>query len=244
MTLRAHTTHRGLHVNRRPMTFLSLFAGIGGFDLALTRLGMRCVGQVEIDPVCRSILTRHFPEVARHDDVRTTIAWWHTHPQPAVDLICAAGPARTSPKPAAAPGSPACARDCSSHSPASLAPYLHAGFCWRTSPDSSAPTRAKTSRRPSPRWMNSGTAFRGACLTRATSESPNAAEECCLSAVVEPCAPSKYCLSPRAARGILRRAARRRRPLPPPLRQALEQLAAHDHPDADATTPTLPSPQP
>src|SRR6266540_4358164 len=77
---------------RSPMTFLSLFAGIGGFDLALTRLGMRCVGQVEIHPVCRSILARHFPEVARHDDVRTTIAWWHTLARPAVDLICAGWP--------------------------------------------------------------------------------------------------------------------------------------------------------
>lgn len=92
MTLRAHTTPRRVRVEHGPMTFLSLFAGIGGFDLALTRLGMRCVGQVEIDPVCRSILARHFPEVARHDDVRTTIAWWHTHPRPAVDLICAGWP--------------------------------------------------------------------------------------------------------------------------------------------------------
>jgi len=74
------------------MTFLSLFAGIGGFDLALERAGMRCVGQVEINPVCRSILARHFPEVARHDDVRTTIAWWHAQPRPAVDLVCAGWP--------------------------------------------------------------------------------------------------------------------------------------------------------
>jgi site-specific DNA-cytosine methylase len=74
------------------MTFLSLFAGIGGFDLALGRAGMRCVGQVEIDPVCRSILARHFPEVARHDDVRTAIAWWHAQPRPAVELVCAGWP--------------------------------------------------------------------------------------------------------------------------------------------------------
>jgi DNA (cytosine-5)-methyltransferase 1 len=74
------------------MTFLSLFAGIGGFDLALARVGMRCVGQVEIDPVCRLILARHFPEVARHDDVRTTIAWWYAQPRPPVDLICAGWP--------------------------------------------------------------------------------------------------------------------------------------------------------
>jgi len=77
-----------------PLTFLSLFAGVGGFDLALTRLGMRCCGQVEIDPVCRSILARHFPEVPRHDDVRTTIAWWASTPQPRprLDLVTAGFP--------------------------------------------------------------------------------------------------------------------------------------------------------
>jgi DNA (cytosine-5)-methyltransferase 1 len=74
------------------MTFLSLFAGVGGFDLALVRLSMRCVGQVELDPVCRSVLARHFPEVARHDDIHTTIAWWHTQPRPPVDLVCAGWP--------------------------------------------------------------------------------------------------------------------------------------------------------
>jgi DNA-cytosine methyltransferase len=80
------------YARQRPITFLSLFAGVGGFDLALERVGMRCVSQVEIDPVCRSILARHFPEVARHDDVRTTIAWWHAQPRPAVDLVCAGWP--------------------------------------------------------------------------------------------------------------------------------------------------------
>src|SRR6266542_6866972 len=90
--MRHDTRSRSPQAARSPMTFLSLFAGIGGFDLALTRLGMRCVGQVEIHPVCRSILARHFPEVARHDDVRTTIAWWHTLARPAVDLICAGWP--------------------------------------------------------------------------------------------------------------------------------------------------------
>jgi site-specific DNA-cytosine methylase len=76
----------------RAMTFLSLFAGVGGFDLALDRLGMRCVGQVELDPVCRSVLARHFPEVPRHDDVRTTTAWWAAEPRPRPDLITAGFP--------------------------------------------------------------------------------------------------------------------------------------------------------
>ena len=53
------------------MTFGSLFAGIGGFDLGLERAGMTCRWQVEIDPFCRAVLAKHWPEVPRYDDVRT-----------------------------------------------------------------------------------------------------------------------------------------------------------------------------
>ena len=52
------------------MTFGSLFAGIGGFDLGLERAGMRCLWQVEIDPWCRVVLEKHWPEMRRYADVR------------------------------------------------------------------------------------------------------------------------------------------------------------------------------
>lgn len=53
------------------MRFISLFAGIGGFDVGLETAGMACAGQVEIDPHCQSVLRRHWPDVPRHDDVTT-----------------------------------------------------------------------------------------------------------------------------------------------------------------------------
>lgn len=74
------------------MNVLSLFAGIGGLDLGLERAGMQVVGQVEIDPFCRSVLQRHWPEVPRHDDVRTAVDWWLAQPRPAVDLVAGGFP--------------------------------------------------------------------------------------------------------------------------------------------------------
>lgn len=53
------------------MTFGSLFSGIGGMDLGLERAGMVCKWQVEIDPFCRRVLTKHWPEVPKYEDVRT-----------------------------------------------------------------------------------------------------------------------------------------------------------------------------
>jgi DNA (cytosine-5)-methyltransferase 1 len=52
-------------------TFLSVFTGIGGFDLGLERSGWRCAGQIEVDPFCTRVLTRHWPNVPRWGDVRS-----------------------------------------------------------------------------------------------------------------------------------------------------------------------------
>jgi DNA (cytosine-5)-methyltransferase 1 len=72
------------------LTFGSLFAGIGGFDLGLERAGMVCKWQVESNDYASRVLAKHWPHVERWGDVRTfppsaTNEW-------RVDLICAGVP--------------------------------------------------------------------------------------------------------------------------------------------------------
>ncbi len=52
------------------LTFGSLFAGIGGFDLGFERAGMVGKWQVEIDDYCNKVLAKHWPDVERFRDVR------------------------------------------------------------------------------------------------------------------------------------------------------------------------------
>lgn len=47
----------------------SLFAGIGGFDLACERVGIRVAYQVENDKFCNQVLERHFPNAERIGDI-------------------------------------------------------------------------------------------------------------------------------------------------------------------------------
>lgn len=74
------------------MNVLSLFSGIGGIELGLERAGMTTVGQVEINPFCRRVLAHHWPEVPRHDDVRTAPAWWDSEPRPPVHVVAGGYP--------------------------------------------------------------------------------------------------------------------------------------------------------
>ena len=47
----------------------SLFSGIGGIDLGFERAGHDIAWQVEIDPWCREILSKHWPQVPKFEDV-------------------------------------------------------------------------------------------------------------------------------------------------------------------------------
>ena len=51
------------------LTFVSLFSGVGGFDMGLEAAGWRCVAQVEWDKHCQGVLAHHWPDVPRWSDV-------------------------------------------------------------------------------------------------------------------------------------------------------------------------------
>jgi DNA (cytosine-5)-methyltransferase 1 len=74
----------------RGMNYLSLFSGIGGFDLAFNRAGMKCVGMCEIDKNCQDILHRHFEFVHIYDDVKEING--SDFEKGAIDLICGGFP--------------------------------------------------------------------------------------------------------------------------------------------------------
>lgn len=133
--------------------------------------------------------------------------------------------ARTSPSPDGGAASRANARRYSSSSHGSPGLFDLDGSSLRMYPDSYPVTVAEISPSFSRRWPTSGMAWHGECWTLDTSESPRDAVECSLSAVLEPDPPTRFYLSSKAARGILRRADRRGRILPEHLEAALRAVA-------------------
>jgi hypothetical protein len=76
---------------------------------------------------------------------------------------------------------------------------------------------------------------RGASVMPNISEWPNVAAVCSLSQVLEQGSiPQRFFLSSRACAGILRRAEKRGKALPPQLLQALQTVAQHTAPEAEA----------
>ena len=52
------------------MKHLDLFSGIGGFALAARWAGIETVGFCEIDTECRKVISRHWPGVTNHNDIK------------------------------------------------------------------------------------------------------------------------------------------------------------------------------
>jgi len=108
-----------------------------------------------------------------------------------------------------------------------LTGYGHVGSSLRTYPVSCLADQDGTLVPSSGRWLNSGMGGPTASWTHSTSEWHSAAVVCLLSdTLVTGDVPPQYFLSPRACSGILRRAERRQKQLPPMLKVALEQVVS------------------
>jgi DNA (cytosine-5)-methyltransferase 1 len=66
----------------------SLFAGIGGFDLAARWMGWETAWFSEIDPYASAVLAKHWPNVPNHGDI-TQIDFTQVEP---VDMLCGGFP--------------------------------------------------------------------------------------------------------------------------------------------------------
>lgn len=73
---------------------LDLFSGIGGFSLGLERAGMRTVAFCEVDPYCRRVLAKHWPDVPCYGDVRelTGQKLWDDGNTVSIQVICGGFP--------------------------------------------------------------------------------------------------------------------------------------------------------
>ena len=74
------------------MRVLSLFAGIGGFDIGLEAAGFQTVAFCEIEPYCQAVLAKHWPGVPIYDDIRTLTADTLRRDGIVIDAICGGFP--------------------------------------------------------------------------------------------------------------------------------------------------------
>lgn len=140
-------------------------------------------------------------------------------------LFAVASPAKTYPWPDAARDWLESEADCGSSTIAFCERLGPTGLLSRMSPACYPVTEGEILPSSFEGWQNSGMASAGGFLTHSSSEYPNGAAVCSLSGILETDVPQKYFLSARAARGILRRAKKRGKQLPPLLETALEQAA-------------------
>jgi DNA (cytosine-5)-methyltransferase 1 len=74
------------------MKVLSLFSGVGGFDLGLEQAGMETVFQCEYDKQCLTVLEKHWPQVPRWNDVSTLTGEYILKHAPVIDVIAWGSP--------------------------------------------------------------------------------------------------------------------------------------------------------
>jgi DNA (cytosine-5)-methyltransferase 1 len=78
--------------NEHRMKVLSLFSGVGGFDMGLENAGMETVFQCEWDKHANTILHKHWPDVPKWDDVSTLTGKQILAHAPVIDVVAWGSP--------------------------------------------------------------------------------------------------------------------------------------------------------
>jgi len=74
------------------MKVLSLFSGVGGFDMGLENAGMQTVFQCEWDKHANTILNKHWPDVPKWEDVSTLTGKHILTQAPVIDVVAWGSP--------------------------------------------------------------------------------------------------------------------------------------------------------
>ena len=81
-----------LKTNWQRMKVLSLFSGVGGFDMGLENAGMQTVFQCEWDKHANTILNKHWPHVPKWEDVSTLTGKHILSKAPVIDVVAWGSP--------------------------------------------------------------------------------------------------------------------------------------------------------
>lgn len=228
------------------LTLGSLFDGIGGFPLAGALAGIKTLWAAEIEPSCIAVTRNHFPDVEHLGSV-TDI---DSAKIPPVDIITFGSPCQdlsVAGKQAGLDGERSglfneAIRIIYEMREATNGRYPTFAI-WENVPGAFNSnkghdflqvlrqiTKADIPMPECGKWAKSGMVQCGGCKSLGGSstlnigECPKEENASFLSQILEVFVPTKYYLAPKACLGILRRAERRGKELPPMLRQALESV--------------------
>lgn len=214
------------------MRYVSLFSGIEAASVAAELLGWEPVCFCEIDEFPSAVLAHHYPEVPNLGDI-TKVDWKKVIAEHGpVDVVVGGSPCQSF--------SVAGKREGLEGASGLMFEYIRAVseilpryWVWENVPGALSSSGGATSNASSERWLASGvlvesdTESDGEFWTRSSSEWPSAADVSLLSESLETSEDlRKYSLSQRACAGILRRAEKRGKPLPPMLEAALRKQVA------------------
>lgn len=239
----------------KQITLGSLFDGIGGFPFCAVLSGIMPVWAAEVDPACVAVTKRRFPamkhlgDVSKINGAKIPPVDIITFGSPCQDLSVAGerrglkhsanGDAETT-RSGLFMDAIRIINEMREATNGSYPSYI----VWEKSKELSTPAVAeifkpcwRRSQRPIFQFLQADDgqkrewfegvefALHGDCLTLNIGESPSEESVSTLSKVLEAIVPLKYFLSATACGGILRRAKKRNKPLPPLLQKALEEQA-------------------